>query len=321
MATYHNDGFYYAYKSALSTPEMETNARYIVNFFRGKGWSDNAIAGMLGNFQSESTINPARWENNTDYRAKGTKNKGLGLAQWTPWTKYTNWCEDKGYDEWHMWTACHRIWTEFENVGELSPSRYGGGQYFTNPSTDDYHFSLTRAQFIKSTLSARELAVIFVRNYERPGSIVGSSATAATRADTYKKRGDNGERWWNFIQNNMQGTGTVDPPYTPSEGEETVINKTMYCNVESGEYVNIRSGPSTSDSAIGKLYRGNAVFVVSTSGQWAKINSPTEGYVMVSFLQDKNPVSGNDTPTPVVVESDIIKFLTIYKGRRYRVVR
>lgn len=214
MATYHNDGFYYAYKSALTTSEMETNARYIVKFFRAKGWTDNCIAGMLGNFQAESTINPARWENNTDYRAQGTQNKGFGLAQWTPWRKYTQWCEDKGHTEWHMYTACHRIWTEFENVSELTANtdRYGGGQYYPNTSTSEYHFGLTRSQFIKSTLSARELAVVFVRNYERPGSVL--NGTEAQKQETFKKRGDNAERWWTFIQDNMEGSGTVDPPST-----------------------------------------------------------------------------------------------------------
>ena len=38
---------------------MVDNARKIWNYFKGYGWSDSAIAGMLGNMQLESTFNPA----------------------------------------------------------------------------------------------------------------------------------------------------------------------------------------------------------------------------------------------------------------------
>ena len=38
---------------------MIENARKIYNYFTGKGWSLSAIAGMLGNAQVESTLNPA----------------------------------------------------------------------------------------------------------------------------------------------------------------------------------------------------------------------------------------------------------------------
>ena len=327
MATYHDDGFYYAYQSALSTSEMETNARYIVNFFRGKGWTDNCIAGMLGNFQAESTINPARWENNTDYRAQGINNKGFGLAQWTPWRKYTQWCEDKGHTEWHMYTACHRIWTEFENVSELTANtdRYGGGQYYPNGS-EGGNFGLTRSQFIKSTLSARELAVVFVRNYERPGSVL--NGTEEQKQATFDKRGDNAERWWTFIQNNMEGGGTVTPPSDPAQPG------TNYCNVASGEYVNIRAGAGTGYDVVGKLHRGDTVNVVSITDGWAKINSPVEGYVMASFLQPTHPDGGSTDPDPDNPDgpdypycppectTDFLRrYILFYKGRAHRVVR
>lgn len=44
--------------NALSLEQMKINATYIWNSLSQKGWSKNAVAGMLGNMQSESSINP-----------------------------------------------------------------------------------------------------------------------------------------------------------------------------------------------------------------------------------------------------------------------
>ena len=41
----------------LSWEEMQVNAVYIRDYLIEDGWSLNSIAGMLGNMQSESTIN------------------------------------------------------------------------------------------------------------------------------------------------------------------------------------------------------------------------------------------------------------------------
>ena len=64
----------------LSLSEMQNNVDIIHYFFRSAGWTDNAIAAMLGNMQSESTINPGIWEGLDPYAG------GYGLVQWTPYT-------------------------------------------------------------------------------------------------------------------------------------------------------------------------------------------------------------------------------------------
>lgn len=43
---------------SLNEEQMKINATYIYNYLIAKGWSINAICGMLGNMQSESSINP-----------------------------------------------------------------------------------------------------------------------------------------------------------------------------------------------------------------------------------------------------------------------
>lgn len=46
----------------LTQSEMELNARYIWQYLGSRGWTLNAVAGMLGNMQSESTMSPNRYE-------------------------------------------------------------------------------------------------------------------------------------------------------------------------------------------------------------------------------------------------------------------
>ena len=48
--------------SALTQAEMENNANIVIAYYRGLGINDNTIAGILGNMQAESTINPEREE-------------------------------------------------------------------------------------------------------------------------------------------------------------------------------------------------------------------------------------------------------------------
>ena len=42
----------------LSQSQMTDNAQYIADYLINKGWTRNAIAGILGNMQRESTLNP-----------------------------------------------------------------------------------------------------------------------------------------------------------------------------------------------------------------------------------------------------------------------
>ena len=82
------------YRKALSRPQMEDNVLVITPIMRGRGYSDNAIAAMLGNWESECTINPNRPQN-SGYPS--TRTGGFGFPQWTPWGTKIGWyCDQKG---------------------------------------------------------------------------------------------------------------------------------------------------------------------------------------------------------------------------------
>lgn len=165
----------------LSTEEMQINAKYIYSYLSARGWSLNAIAGMLGNMQSESTINPAIWEDLNDENTRG----GYGLVQWTPSTKYTSWCNSQGIDPSHMDSALMRIEYEYENGIQFYP-------------TDEY--PMTWAEFKTSTLTPSYLAMAFLYNYERPASL------------DQPNRGTQAQTWYDYLLENGAEGGTPDTP-------------------------------------------------------------------------------------------------------------
>lgn len=133
----------------LTLEEMKVNAQYILNWFTSRGWSKHAVCGMLGNMQSESTINPGIWEG----LQEGNLNVGFGLVQWTPASKYIDWAVANGYSITDINGQCQRIIYELEN----------GLQYY--PTSQ---YPMTFREFSVSTQSPEYLAQVFLVNYERP---------------------------------------------------------------------------------------------------------------------------------------------------------
>lgn len=79
--------------AGLSGSRMEKNAQYIYDFLRDEGFTKEAACAVLGNFESESTFNPAIWEN---LNVISGNHSGYGIAQWTPATYFLQWAVDVG---------------------------------------------------------------------------------------------------------------------------------------------------------------------------------------------------------------------------------
>lgn len=133
----------------LEQNEMLNNAQLIGNYLIGKGWSKNAICGVLGNMQYESTMNPTLWES----FQVGDTSVGFGLVQWTPASKIINWCTENGKDYNNPYDQLDRLIWEVTN----------GDQWI---ATTTYNISFS--DFIKSNDSPYNLAMTFINNYERP---------------------------------------------------------------------------------------------------------------------------------------------------------
>lgn len=144
-----------ARNGGISEAERDSNAFLFFQYFFSRGWSIPAIAGMLGNIQVESGVNPGIWENMEEYGG------GYGLVQWTPYTKYSGWVESELPGE--NWenngdAQCARIQWEMEN----------GEQWGANPSAEEPDPPISFEEFSKSWLPADTLANYFLWYYERP---------------------------------------------------------------------------------------------------------------------------------------------------------
>jgi len=145
---------------------MTANAQYILNYLSDKGWTKNAVCGMLGNMQTESGINPGIWEN----LIEGNKNGGFGLVQWTPANKYLDWAEENGLGPNKMDSQLERIQYEVgENIQWTNPNR-------------------TFREFTQSTDTANNLALLFLKWYKKPAN------------PNQPKRGAQAEYWYKTLK-------------------------------------------------------------------------------------------------------------------------
>ena len=131
----------------LTVAQMAGNAQYILDYLMDCGWTKNAACGVLGNMQSESTINPGLWQN----RDEGNTSLGFGLVQWTPATKFISWAKQNGYDKGDIDGQLARILYEVEQNIQW--------QHVTT--------SMSFREFTQSTYSTETLAELFELNYEQ----------------------------------------------------------------------------------------------------------------------------------------------------------
>lgn len=135
----------------LNTSEMQNNALIIFREMITRGWTVNSIAGMLGNMQVESSINPGIWQDlNPNPRL------GWGLVQWTPSTNFTDWAQANGY-------ANDDGDAQLKWIDEVTTTV---GQWIPTAAYPE-----TFSQFKVSTQSPEYLADCFLKNFERPENI------------------------------------------------------------------------------------------------------------------------------------------------------
>ena len=203
--------------------EQQINARYIWKYLGDRGWSLEAVAGILGNMQHESTINPG-------LREKGHSQGGFGLVQWTPKSDLTDWCEQlnsPALDPNDIDSQLKCLEAEVKGYYKINSEgkRVWVGQYFQREKDafgiryPQMYGPKTFSDFIVSKASPYDLAVAFYYNYERAGIVLFGAHTEAegrqlseaekeaNRRDMREKRGKAAEKWYKFLAG-------VAPPVT-----------------------------------------------------------------------------------------------------------
>lgn len=135
------------------------NMNLVYDYFIARGWTANAIAGMLGNMMVESSVNPWLFEHRSldwsNPSAILSDSGGMGLTQWTPCRKYYQWALDENLDPQSGYSMCARI--KYEETNHLQWSTHNILNY-------------TWSDYVSSTRSPEILARVFLWAYERPYS-------------------------------------------------------------------------------------------------------------------------------------------------------
>lgn len=172
----------------LTDEEMKNNAKCFYGTMNILyGWTLNACCGVLGNMQSESTISPCRWQNDTPYGTP-TERQGYGLVQWTPYTKVLDWLAQNGYT------------IDNFGYGECARMNYEVATNTQWIATSAYPESFK--EFTQSKGNPYNLAIEFLANYERP-------------ADPNQPiRGTQAEQWYQYLKDwkpVLPGSGDIEP--------------------------------------------------------------------------------------------------------------
>lgn len=155
------------YQKWLSEEESLNNAQMVADHFISTGWTPHSISALCGNMRHESSINPDMYE----YGYAWEDNRGYGLVQWTPRTKYTDWATANGLDYAHGDSQLARIDYEQQE----------GIQWIT---TDSYPISFK--EFTQSTDDINWLTECFTWNYERPNTTAGNESMPDRQAFAHR---------------------------------------------------------------------------------------------------------------------------------------
>lgn len=153
------------YQQWLTEAESLHNGQIIAHYY-AEEWAANAIAATLGNMRIESSINPDMYE----YGYSWDDDRGYGLVQWTPRSKYWDWAVLNGLPPRDGWSQLQRIDYEVDNNIQWIP-------------IDDYNM-MTFAEYRNNTgnWSVDYLTEAFCWSYERPNRQAGEESMPARKA-------------------------------------------------------------------------------------------------------------------------------------------
>src|SRR5690625_3191302 len=189
------------YRVWLTESQSLANAQKVVDHFYGNSdWSREAICALVGNMRHESSINPDMYEYGYDWSA----DRGYGLVQWTPRSKYWDWAVANNKPPRAGNSQLDRIDYEVANNIQWIPRSDYGNMTFAQFRTNSGNWTIDY------------LTEAFTWGYERPNEQAGWDSMPGRKAFAHRA---NNELDWS-------GSGGSDPgdPGEPGESGLTVVS-------------------------------------------------------------------------------------------------
>jgi FOG: LysM repeat len=188
-----------AYRQWLTEAQSLNNAQLVANFFKGTDWTREAISALCGNMRSESSLNPDMYE----FGYAWEENRGYGLVQWTPRSKYWDWAVGLNLDPRSGNSQLARI--NYEVLNNI--------QWY---ATTEFPYSFAEFRSNSGNWDVETLTEMFVWNYERPARSAGEASLPNRQAFAR-----------NCLANlDWAGTGGGGSPTTPRKATLSVKTNT-----------------------------------------------------------------------------------------------
>ena len=252
---YTMDGFRKAIKAAMGSaavpaePAAVDNAAVIWNFLKSKGLNDYAVAGIMGNLEKESGLDPCNLQNSynkklnisdADYTAVVdagaypdfvTDKAGYGLVQWTYWSR-------------------KKALLDYAKAAGTSIGDLNMQLAFMWQELQGYKTVMT---VLNSAASVREASDIVLHKYEQPGD---------QSVAVEEKRAASGQTFFD----RFTGSGASPFPVVPFLVRVIIPD------------LNIRTSPGSADNSnlSGKYTDIGTFTIVETSGSWGLLKSYRE---------------------------------------------
>lgn len=191
----------YGWTNEYSSDQTDNAAEIWSTLVNVHGWTENAAAAVLGNFQVESFLNPGQWEIGYNY----SMSRGMGLGQWTPATKVSTFVGSTNRDAMADGASQVLLLLNTPSQYKLTYLNPDGSSNYYNESGLPYITSMD--DFSHSTASISDLTKVWAITWERPGSIYYQSSK--------NNRINHANHWYNQFTGSPPPTPPPTPPTPP----------------------------------------------------------------------------------------------------------
>lgn len=197
--------------------DVNSNEAIIWNFFKKKGLTDYAIAGLMGNLYAESGLSQINLQNT------GNKKLGMTDAQYTAAVdngSYTNFIKDSqgyGLAQWTYWSRKQNMYNYLRGNGKSIGDLNGQLEFLYMELSTGYKGQLTKINNAKTVLEASN---VILKEFERP---------ANQGASVQKTRASYGQKYYDKFASK---TSIPTTPTTPSTNDIVAGKKITLKNVK-----------------------------------------------------------------------------------------